>query len=176
MLPWLLCKLPDAKNSFFLFLRASWCCLQRCVSVNREITKWERRRDEDTRLNWFRIFCRQILVLFSEYWLNDCVFLLSSFSFRDLSNQLHQWTCCSSPTQVVCTGLVYSTVKGGQDRCLCDISSNSCVKLWFMDLVPSLFKFRITFCLNSKIGAGRSPLFCCKQWHSDIARIVKHLW
>ena len=38
------------------------------------------------------------------------------------------------------------------------------------------FKFRTTFCLNSKIGAGRSPLFCCEQWHSPIARIVKHLY
>ena len=43
------------------------------ISYNREITKWERRQDEDTRLNWFRIFWRQILVSFSEYWLNDCV-------------------------------------------------------------------------------------------------------
>ena len=31
VLPWLLCKLPDAKHSFFLFLRAYWLWLQRCV-------------------------------------------------------------------------------------------------------------------------------------------------
>ena len=47
---------------------------------------------------------------------------------------------CSSPTQIACTGLVYSTAREGQDGRLCDISSNSCVKLWFMDLVRSLFQ------------------------------------
>ena len=53
-------------------------------------------------------------------------------------NQLYQLNYCSSPTQIVCTGLVYSTAGKGQDGRLCDISSNSGIKLWFMDLVRSL--------------------------------------
>ena len=45
--------------------------------------------DESTRLNWARIFWCQILVLLTDYWMNDCVicvFILSSFSFRNLSD------------------------------------------------------------------------------------------
>ena len=38
------------------------------------------------------------------------------------------------------TGLVYSTTRERQDGHLGDISSNSCVKLWIMDLVRSLFQ------------------------------------
>ena len=43
-------------------------------------------------------------------------------------------------TWSVRTGLVYSTARKGQDGRLSDISSNSCGKLWIMDLVRSLFQ------------------------------------
>ena len=58
-------------------------------------------------------------------------------------DQLYQLTYCSGPTQIVCT--VYSTAREGQDGRLCDISSNSCVKLWFMDLVRSLSQVQDNF-------------------------------
>ena len=50
--------------------------------------------DESSRLNWARISWYQILVSLTDYWMNDCVicvFILSSFSFRnhsDLSNEM----------------------------------------------------------------------------------------
>ena len=74
---------PQAEKSVILLTT------ERYHTVNGEITKWEQRQNEDTRLNWFRIFWHQILVSFSEYWLSVCVFcffVLSSFSFRNLSN------------------------------------------------------------------------------------------
>ena len=93
------------------------------------------------------------------------------------SGDFHDLESPGSPTQIVCTGLVYSTVREGQDGRLCDISSNSCVKLWFMDLVRSLFQVQDNFLSKFKDRSrSESSLFCCEQRHSDIARIVKHLY
>ena len=56
-------------------------------------------------LNWF---WRQILVSFSKYWLNDCVicvFVLSSFSFRDLSKNQTKWPS-SLTSCVICSNIL----------------------------------------------------------------------
>ena len=87
----IICDVRPVRSLLYRHL-ASWVIFSHIVSLTeniREATKWERRQDEDTRLNWCRIVWRQIFVSFSEYWLNDCVicvFALSSFSFRNLSN------------------------------------------------------------------------------------------
>ena len=52
--------------------------------------------------------------------------------------------------------LVYSTAREGQDGCLGDISSNSCVKMWVMDLVRSLFQVQEKFCLSKFKDRSRS--------------------
>ena len=75
------------------------------------------------------------------------------------------------------TPYILHTAREGEDGRLCDISSNSCVKLWFMDLVRSLSQVSDNFSSKFKDRSrSESPLFCCEQRYSDVTLIVKHFY